>query len=287
MKDTIVFDIETEGFRAADDEQITVVGFYPTNDSPSMYLNAQDFEVDRHALQREVQQESGLDVDLKVYGSETAMIEGIEHFLDKIDPETERLAAYNGETWNGSGFDLSFLRTRLLKTGNDWIFAGIPYVDLMDPVKKRLNTKVRDIDLQRLTINQLYTEFGPYIGVEFEKSRSSMNKPEIVETIESHEVYSEDVLLDWIEETGYDIKTSRSQNTLDGAHEALMGEEDTVDPFDSSGEAVQAYKYGDLKSVVLHNLSDIKRTRDILHIVENFVWNDMNNYQNNVDEQIL
>lgn len=59
-------------------------------------------------------------------------------------------------------------------------------------------------------------------------------------------------------------------NDLVGVYDALIGE-DTCDPFDNSGEAVYAFEHGHWKPLLLHNLADVQRTRELALVFERFV----------------
>lgn len=61
--------------------------------------------------------------------------------FDRFDHDYNRLTAFHGDSWKG-GFDLPFLRTRCIARGVGWVFDGLTYADVWDPVKKRVNTTV-------------------------------------------------------------------------------------------------------------------------------------------------
>jgi hypothetical protein len=57
----------------------------------------------------------------------------------------------------------------------------------------------------------------------------------------------------------------------DWRHEELIGGELTgLDPFVDSGEAVEAWKQGDFESLILHNVADIRRTRELMQLAERY-----------------
>lgn len=71
------------------------------------------------------------------------------------------------------------------------------------------------------------------------------------------------------EEEKQDLKNPRknkSFNDLDTAHK-IFGEEDIIDNFDSSKEAVTEYENGNIEKVLLHCHKDVLRTQDLLNIV--------------------
>ena len=57
---------------------------------------------------------------------------------------------------------------------------------------------------------------------------------------------------------------------LEGVYDVLVGES-TCDPFDGSGEAVAAFEAGDWVPLLLHNIADIRRTRELALLAERYV----------------
>lgn len=57
---------------------------------------------------------------------------------------------------------------------------------------------------------------------------------------------------------------------LVGVYDVLIGE-DTCDPFDSSEKAVEAFENRDWTNLLLHNLADIQRTRELAGLAERFL----------------
>lgn len=57
---------------------------------------------------------------------------------------------------------------------------------------------------------------------------------------------------------------------LVGVYDQLIGEE-TCDPFTDSGEAVDAFENGEWESLLLHNLADIQRTRELAVVAGEYV----------------
>lgn len=57
---------------------------------------------------------------------------------------------------------------------------------------------------------------------------------------------------------------------LDSVYETLVGAS-TCDPFDASGEAVTAFENGDWLPLLLHNIADIRRTRELSLAAEQYV----------------
>jgi len=59
-------------------------------------------------------------------------------------------------------------------------------------------------------------------------------------------------------------------NDLVGVYDHLIGDE-TCDPFEDSGAAVDAFESGDWEPLLLHNLADIIRTREIAVLAGRYV----------------
>jgi uncharacterized protein YprB with RNaseH-like and TPR domain len=59
-------------------------------------------------------------------------------------------------------------------------------------------------------------------------------------------------------------------NDLVGVYEVLIGDED-CDPFDDSASAVKTHENGEWVPLLLHNLADIERTRDLALLASRFV----------------
>lgn len=57
---------------------------------------------------------------------------------------------------------------------------------------------------------------------------------------------------------------------LVGAYDQLIGKE-TCDPFADSGEAVDAFENDEWKSLLLHNLADTQRTRELAVLASKYV----------------
>jgi hypothetical protein len=60
------------------------------------------------------------------------------------------------------------------------------------------------------------------------------------------------------------------QSDLVGVYDELIGE-GSCDPFDDSGEAVDAFESGDWLPLLEHNLADIQRTRELAELAGRFV----------------
>jgi len=63
---------------------------------------------------------------------------------------------------------------------------------------------------------------------------------------------------------------TNDQRDLVGVYDELIGEE-SCDPFDDSGKAVDAFENGDWLPLLKHNLADIQRTRELAELAGRFV----------------
>ncbi len=63
---------------------------------------------------------------------------------------------------------------------------------------------------------------------------------------------------------------TNDKNDLVGVYDELIGRE-SCDPFDDSGAAVDAYKKEEWEQLLLHNLADIQRTRELAVIAGAYV----------------
>jgi hypothetical protein len=57
---------------------------------------------------------------------------------------------------------------------------------------------------------------------------------------------------------------------LVGVYDQLIGD-DTCDPFEDSGEAVDAYEAAEWLPLLKHNLADIQRTRELAQLADRYV----------------
>jgi len=134
----VAWDIETTGFGWS--EEITVSGFWFPDGHATLLVNAGPNEVDATELEPALKDASRASVSLIVADDETALLHEMGQIVfEQFDRDYNRLIAYNAESWKG-GFDLPFVRTRCIRQGVDWMFDGIVFADLWEPVKKRLNT---------------------------------------------------------------------------------------------------------------------------------------------------
>lgn len=135
----VAWDIETTGF--AWDDEITVSGFWLPDGRAKLILNTSGNSVDGVDLEQSLSEVSGgVPVEILRASSGEEVLEKMARLVfDFFDREYNTLVAYNAESWKG-GFDLPFVRTRCVLHGVDWVFDGVQFADLWEPVKKRLNT---------------------------------------------------------------------------------------------------------------------------------------------------
>lgn len=150
--------------------------------------------------------------------------------FDRFDRQYNRLVAFNAESWK-SGFDLPFLRTRCFKHDFSWLFDGIHFADLWNPIKKRMNTT--------------HTAYGSSVDVNsltgaHELLFNQTSSPVIVSEQES--------------ETGHVWYT-----------------DNRYDPFENSSSAVSCYNRRDFLPILQHNLADIHRTWELGELVRAFI----------------
>jgi hypothetical protein len=132
----VAWDLETTGF--AWDAVITVSGFWFPGAHAELVVNTDGIDADHH--ETHLERVTDATVTITPTDDETALLEAIRRIVfDRFDREYNRLTAFHGESWQG-GFDLPFLRTRCTARGVDWVFDGLTYADVWDPVKKRVNT---------------------------------------------------------------------------------------------------------------------------------------------------
>lgn len=134
----VAWDIETTGFGWS--EEITVSGFWFPDGHASLIVNAGSHKVDGQTIENRLRDVSRSSVTVTVANDESALLHEMRVIVfEQFDRDYNRLVAYNAESWKG-GFDLPFVRTRCIRQGVDWMFDGILFADLWEPVKKRLNT---------------------------------------------------------------------------------------------------------------------------------------------------
>lgn len=134
----VAWDIETTGFGWSDG--ITVSGLWFPGGHATLVLNAGPHHADGERLAESLTDTSGATVRVRVAEDENELLTAMGRVLfERFDREYNRLVAYNADSWQG-GFDLPFIRTRCIRQDVDWLFDGVTFADLWQPVKKRLNT---------------------------------------------------------------------------------------------------------------------------------------------------
>ena len=69
----------------------------------------------------------------------------------------------------------------------------------------------------------------------------------------------------------FESRFNTTETSLTPVYEELIGEDlGKMDPFDDSGEAVDAWESGDFEPVVRHNVADIGRTRALMDVAERY-----------------
>ena len=150
----VAFDIETTGFETT--AETTVVGLvFPMG--VRVFLNTDGRTVDTDHLVQQQESMFGENIVLSAHESERELYEAFStSIVEKVAPKDYFLTAYNGELWR-SGFDLPFLRTRLLSHDIEWPFQDVPYADLLPIFRARFNTTTGDED-QQASLEHVYEE---------------------------------------------------------------------------------------------------------------------------------
>ena len=134
----VAWDIETTGFGWS--EEITVSGVWFPGGHATLVVNSGSHAADGDRLAESLEETSGATVRVRIADDETELLEEMRRVVfERFDRDYNRLVAYNADSWKG-GFDLPFTRTRCIHFGVEWVFDGIEFADLWQPVKKRLNT---------------------------------------------------------------------------------------------------------------------------------------------------
>lgn len=159
----VAWDLETTGF--AWDAEITVSGFWFPGDSghAELVINTDDTTIEPEQYKTDLERVSDANVTITAADNEAALLEELRRVLfDRFDRDYNRLTAFHADSWQG-GFDLPFLRTRCIAHGVDWVFDGLSFCDLWDPVKKRLNTTATYWD-KHDDVNSLEGAHGILLG---------------------------------------------------------------------------------------------------------------------------
>lgn len=135
----VAWDIETTGFGWHD--EITVAGFWFPSGHAAVLVNTDGERVDVDAYDQQVNAlADGLYVTVHACEHERDLLTSMHKLVfERVSPEYDRLVAFNADSWQG-GFDLPFVRTRCAHHDHAWVFDGLQFADLWEPVTKRLNT---------------------------------------------------------------------------------------------------------------------------------------------------
>lgn len=250
----VALDIETTGLTA--DDQITVLGTAADDTARIAYVSDED--VDESAIEHALGAASYHRYD----SEERLLADELDALCDdhQLQIESNMVVGYNS-----GKFDVPMLRTRCAIQDIAWGLAGVNSIDLSNVYKYEWRTTATDVSgFNKKPLRQ----FGQAVGAPVNKE---MYKSELAQCVKEHG-YTNEQLMQFTEAQSKDVPTS-SKGTLDGIHELIVGT-DVHDPFDSSQEAVTAYLDGDVESVIEHNLSDLKKTLDLVGLVEEYVPQD-------------
>lgn len=195
----VPFDIETTGFRAAEDNVITNVVLH-NNGAYHIWINVDDIdtEIDRERIETE----SGLS-NFVIYksASERDMLQSIGEYLDSNTDDNTILTAFNGETYRGdTDFDLPYLRTRCLRNGVEWILDGYWYTDTFEVLSKksRFDTTIKSEPslekMKKTDVQQFIDDMG--YNIEYSKKKKS----EIQKLLKSNNTIDTDSIVEWCNE---------------------------------------------------------------------------------------
>lgn len=226
----VAWDLETTGFGW--DDEITVSGFWFPGGVAELIVNTDDGVLGCEDVEAQLEERSGgVSVTVTIVGDESALLGRMQEILfERFDKQYNRLVAFNAETWK-SGFDLPFLRTRCVMHDVRWLFDGVQFADLWEPVKKRLNTTHNAHDSS--------TDINSLTG----SHELLFNQPHPA-TLQSEQETEPNHI--WYSNTKYD-------------------------PFEDSSSAVNCYNRGDYLPILQHNLADVHRTWELGELVRAFV----------------
>lgn len=194
----IPFDIETTGFKAAEEDFVTTFVLHHSG-TYHIFINTDGTVVEADTISEEVIEKSGIkDVLIHVCESETSLLENVGSYLNTHTGDMAVLTAFNGETYRGdTDFDVPFLRTRCFRCGVEWIFDGFWYSDIYEVFSKnsRFDTTIKaEPSLESMSKSDL-KQFIEDIGYEIDYSE--MLKNDIVNAINTHDGVSKQTILNW------------------------------------------------------------------------------------------
>lgn len=254
----VAVDIETTGFLASDNlTTLTLnhagqmVVFAQTPNGDTEYLANLETPLAAHTDEN---------VTVKAASDENELLEAVREYALTNFRDDTILCAYNGELWNG-GFDLAFLRTACDRHDVEFVFKDFPYTDVQEVFKKkgRFNTEVPSISGG---YKDDLVAFAEMHGLD-----SDGKKDDLLERIEDAEP-TPGMVREWAVEHNDGEVPRKTVTDLDGVYELLNTPEITYDPFDGESElAVEAFEQGNLKSVCLHNIADVRKTAVLMEKV--------------------
>ncbi len=178
-RDHVAWDIETTGLEWS--AQITAAGFWFSANHATIILNIGPHSIDRGRTVAVLEEQSGADVCLVPVRDEPSVLGEMQQIIfERFDRDYDRLVAFNADSWQG-GFDLPFTRTRCIRHGHPWVFDGVVFSDLWEPVVKRLNTT--------LPTGQPTESVNSLTGAYRLLCSGNEAVGELVRTAESHHVY--------------------------------------------------------------------------------------------------
>lgn len=259
------FDIETTGFGAHD--TLTTLTLEDGGEY-HIWINADGRDVDVADVRERVESESGENARLYVAEDAEEMLLSVRRYIEDHFDSMDILVAYNGETWKG-GFDLQFLRTACLRNGVDWVFNGVNYMDIY-PIfgkKNRFNTEVPSHKGMKM---DALKDFADWMDVEWD---SGMKKKEIQMAVADTQ-YDFRKVNEWADETERDEVPTYDYNDQVGIYQALTDDVHTYDPWTDSANAVTAFHDAEFADLILHNLADVVKTKELTEMAINAVSQD-------------
>ena len=257
----IPFDIETTGFRADD---VTTTLTLEHDGEYHAWLNTAGRDTTVGDLRETVREESDLPVTVYAAKDEEGLLSSVRSYMeDNIPVGKTVLVAYNGEKWKG-GFDLKFLRTRCVKLGVTFPFKDYHYADAIEVFsdKDRFNTIRPGVPQYNDTTKTDLASMAEFFGLD-----DSGTKSDLYHRVKDADLAAEDFIA-WGEECNDGETPTRAANDLCGVHELLIGDgAGDYDPYDESEEAIEAFEDGEFASILLHNLADVEKTRDLTDIM--------------------
>jgi hypothetical protein len=202
----IPFDIETTGFKSADDDFVTnVVMFHQGN--YHIWINTNGNEENASEMRKDIIAGSELDnIVLYVCETERELLLNIGDYLESQADNNTILTAFNGETRRGDNdFDVPFLRTRCFRNGVGWILDGFWYCDTYQVLgdKTRFDTTIKDeASLEDMEKPDLKTFVD---DMNFDINYDKMSKAELVHKVDNHSNVTADALERWGNDNIYDM----------------------------------------------------------------------------------